>query len=1467
MSKFSIIPNGGGTARYSGCPTYTGTYLKPGVLEFREIASPTPIEWAVGDYVAYTRTGFTYRLYSIPQVKKQARSTEYGGAFIYQNVQFFDDSKQLDICPFRDLVLGDNRVHFSTQPSISTFEDVGGIARRLQACLDDMYPDSWVVRLATTEMGASQDLVDLMAEARDFTVSGVSLLGALEKVYEVWPEVGWVFSREQVTIDGSSVWRNIITIGGAGLNSPDSYQYGKGNGLRSITRTVANADEMATRIFAYGSVRNMLPKWYNSQNIKDAESVDIQNLMLPIGPVGTQGDPDYYPGWGETDDLPDAAKAFLDAAPSVMAKLGLRPKTYYFDGTGDLPEIYPTIRQMTIKEVRDSKSSSSDPYYPDETIYLDEDARVDTILSAPLSFDSGMAGENGKSSVANDSTIVSQVESLLMPANVGSAQITFLTRTFTIGETGDMNLEVNVELSGSTIDCDFAREVYLMIITTADPGTPRTLPLEQNDSGDWVLGNYSTLPMAFSGTSGQTITVSLALLIYATASTSARTFFPNIVGELSASVSRKREKTFKIGIRQIGFDINAQADLGDGKTISMRSGKCAGRSFSIKSCTYVESSDSWLLEVIRSNDDSLSQWFPNTDYPIEAGNEFVLLDIAMPDEYVLVAEKRLLQAAQELLADVSVERWQYTPEIDAKFMVENSRTILPAQNMQLVDANIVENGSVSILIDTVTINEGEAAIPVYKVTLRDRKKKTFTEAKGIDNMSSNPVTNSTQEAIRNITYSGGGDSYFTLDENGNVTLKEAYLNLWVPGWLAAGGVSNEGGGGGGGLITSVKGVSDLGTPIVTEDLTQTFSAKAIESIYEAVQSLQQSTPNVNLTSGQTNASLTVNGTTVDFYTKGQTDALLANVDVNVLYRITTEQDGIVKFEWANGDVVNVDLNHTHSDYVPITTTINGVDLSQSRNFYTLGTAISGTKGPGVLYEVNAISHNADSVTEQNDVGRIVWDPNAGGTGIGAWRIKGNLYADGWIAAGGIGAGGGGGSGVIFLNSSLEDVSVNTSTLADGQILQWDGTNNLWKNVSLSVTVNPATANSLGGVMVGSVISTPTIQTISSVANRYYYVQCDATGLAFVNVPWTPGSSGGSSVSIDNLLSSGTRIATLTIDGTTYDILAPTSGTPGSGETDPVFSASAAYGITSADITAWNAKVDASTLADYALKTGANTYNFLVNTLKFSIGTVAAQNYSISGISKPRLKWTYTYEDEMQVGNPLVTETKYLAYRDEIPSTLKNPYALTFGSYTYDGSAARTLTASSIGAVTLAGAETITGVKTFSAAIVMGADIYPSTDLGASLGYGNNRFNNANIQNIGTTNIYLKNSTTGNNSGMFAATDGWMMIRAGANTSVENSYKQINFHPTYGFYPNSAGINLGYTGSTNRWENIYGVNADLTGDLKMATTSHIDIGPVRIEYDSVNGALHITTNVTSGTIPNIGLYADGFVSSGGIQQTS
>lgn len=303
LEDYSLLKwTGGGyepvEARYEGCPVYHGTYLKASYIEFTEICSPTPIDWQAGDWLYYPRTGFRYQLYSIPLPKKVARKTSYGGAFVYSNVQLYAATKQLDIAPFRDLVIGDNLIHFSTQPAISTYAPLLQIAERLQANMDDFAPGQWYFRVYD---GLDAETREKVSEAREFTVSGVSCLGAMDKVYEVWEDIGWIHTYEMVTYGGVPSYRNVITFGKPNKrstdNTTDPYLYGKGNGLLSIRKAQANKDEMATRLYVYGSSANMLPNYYNSltyrnpvtggvSKIKNSESVNIVNLMLPLSEWG-----------------------------------------------------------------------------------------------------------------------------------------------------------------------------------------------------------------------------------------------------------------------------------------------------------------------------------------------------------------------------------------------------------------------------------------------------------------------------------------------------------------------------------------------------------------------------------------------------------------------------------------------------------------------------------------------------------------------------------------------------------------------------------------------------------------------------------------------------------------------------------------------------------------------------------------------------------------------------------------------------------------------------------------------------------------------------------------------------------------------------------------------------------------------------------------------------------------------------
>lgn len=563
MARFIIYSKDGNNIRHSGEPKYNGTYLNVPYVEFRSIESPTRINWEVGDFVDYYRTGFRYKLYSLPKPKKQARANSYGAAFVYSNVKFYEATKDLEIALFRDLVPEDNKIHFSTRPDVTTFENVYGIAERIQECMDDIFPGKWRIEVYSTDDG---DLKALFEEAKEFSVSNGSCLDALSQIYETWKNVGWVH-----TYDASSDV-DVITIGATSVrtesNTTDAFSCGMGNGLTSIKKAAANEGEFATRLYVYGSERNIQTRYYNNFDIVDKDSVNIVNLMIPIDK------------WGKTDGLPDARKAYLQADDAVIAKYGLIPRIVYFDGSEN-EEIYPSIQGLTCREVRKAMIE---------------------------------AGQGG---------------SAYLPADI------------------DDSIDVVANLS------------------------------VLSDAGD--------------------------------------------------KESIEKERTFRMDVNQVGFDIAEQGKLtSEGyATIAMKSGKCEGREFKVKKS--VLSSEGQSLTLERAWDESLGMGFPNTIYPIEIGDKFVLLDIPMPDYYISLASKRLYDAGERLLEDYTRVSAFYEPGINPIKIKEGGKIIRQGMYMRIYDEDIIETSDHTdyVLIDTLTIDEA-SEIPLYSATLREQKRAART---------------------------------------------------------------------------------------------------------------------------------------------------------------------------------------------------------------------------------------------------------------------------------------------------------------------------------------------------------------------------------------------------------------------------------------------------------------------------------------------------------------------------------------------------------------------------------------------------------------------------------------------------------------------------------------------------------------------------------------------------------------------
>ena len=265
MARFTIYSSDGQTVRYTGTPVYHGTHLKPAYLEFREIASPTPIAWEVGDYVDYsvidgggneTRTGYRYKLYSLPQPTKQAASGLAGDAFVYNDVQFHCATKDLEIAPFRDVVISDNTIHFTTLPEVATFEDVYGIARRIQENMDTFFGTGvWSIGVING-LNATNDaeLIALLTTVKEFSLSDGKCLDALDLIYSQWRGIGWVYSVENGV--------NTITIGRPNVqdagNTTSVFSYGIGNGATRTISPRASTPTVALATLSPGTITTCL---------------------------------------------------------------------------------------------------------------------------------------------------------------------------------------------------------------------------------------------------------------------------------------------------------------------------------------------------------------------------------------------------------------------------------------------------------------------------------------------------------------------------------------------------------------------------------------------------------------------------------------------------------------------------------------------------------------------------------------------------------------------------------------------------------------------------------------------------------------------------------------------------------------------------------------------------------------------------------------------------------------------------------------------------------------------------------------------------------------------------------------------------------------------------------------------------------------------------------------------------------
>ena len=228
------------------------------------VKSDEPVDFHFGDYLTYRGEVFT--LNYDPNVVKKARSGSYGEGFTYENVRLFSYAAKMKVVDFKDVVLEDNGQAYTSLSEFSFFaSSVEDLADRLQANLNRESEhwrvftpdyDRCVQRMDSTTGWGSYYSESHSAGETDVNVE-------VTKDDSCWSVLG--FSYTKFGIEFYVRGRDIV-IGGdpvqVNSGSGSIFQYGKGKGLYEIERTSDDNQEIITKLFAYGSEKNMPLNYY-----------------------------------------------------------------------------------------------------------------------------------------------------------------------------------------------------------------------------------------------------------------------------------------------------------------------------------------------------------------------------------------------------------------------------------------------------------------------------------------------------------------------------------------------------------------------------------------------------------------------------------------------------------------------------------------------------------------------------------------------------------------------------------------------------------------------------------------------------------------------------------------------------------------------------------------------------------------------------------------------------------------------------------------------------------------------------------------------------------------------------------------------------------------------------------------------------------------------------------------------------
>lgn len=690
---------------------YNGEYMGSCSLTIT-FESHAPINFEIGDYIDYRLERFYLNV--LPSSKKQCSRNGSKNAFAYENVQFMSVSDELVRCDFLDVVKKDNNIHWTALPTFSFYcEGVKNLAERIQANLDRVYGENvWTIQIDKTYEDSRKDI--------QISISNQSVWDALLLVNTTF--------KTNFIIRGRTV-----TIGTTSNNIDHVFSCGIGRGLLSITRTSDTNQKVITRLRAFGNTTNVPTNYYKYLCMKI-----MREYVVPTDLEMTLTVFDRTKWYVTTLTLHDK---WAQDGLSYSCKAETPPRDSYEDFDKFIKYMHPTL-EITYDGDKVVYATVGKWEYEGKTTY-----RYIVVDEAFWHYMSNRRPEGkvtlsfGGTSALNYNYIEKNHKGEMTSANYPNNMA--ITRLMLPGfPIGDKETDKDGEIKTDCGYVDKAYEGYKLIVTSNDvyieSPQKKIAGLREGsvyiDGTDNEVTDYNVYPsiedmtvedlnkagiyhVLDDGDNGKLNQVANASKIEDNGDSDYNT------GQAS--------ETF-VWIKDLGFNIWDYRTGSETPNIYLKSGKCVGRTFDIKNC--IRDGNKYKLTIIRKSDNDLNILYPNSQSPIAGGDEFVILNIKMPDVYYKAASQRLLKYALLYLKENDKTKFSYTPVVDNLWIARQHdanvslgaksiyTNIKEGDRMEIDEASDLGIAS-SIFISNLKITESEdSLIPLVEISLQDDKK-------------------------------------------------------------------------------------------------------------------------------------------------------------------------------------------------------------------------------------------------------------------------------------------------------------------------------------------------------------------------------------------------------------------------------------------------------------------------------------------------------------------------------------------------------------------------------------------------------------------------------------------------------------------------------------------------------------------------------------------------------------------------